>query len=48
MLFNVLKRMIEREQTDGLREKVDVFYAVGSLSELEYTELIGMLGGGDE
>lgn len=48
MLFNVLKRMIEREQTDGLREKIDVFYAVGSLSETEYTELARMLDGGDE
>ena len=44
MLYRVLKRMIERGQTDGLAEKIDIFYAAGKLTEAEYTELTGMLG----
>lgn len=43
MLYNVIKRMIERNQTDGLREKLDVFFAVGSLTQNEYAELADML-----
>ena len=44
MLYRVLKHMIERGQTKGLSEKLDVFYAVGKLSEARYTELSDMLG----
>lgn len=43
MLYRILKRMIERGQTDGLEEKLDVFYASGRLIQVEYDELIGML-----
>ena len=43
MLYRTLKRMIERGQTAGLEEKLDIFFAVGKLSEAEYTELMGML-----
>lgn len=43
MLYRVLKRMIENGQTDGIEEKIDVFFATGKLSEPEYTELVGML-----
>lgn len=43
MLYTVIKRMIERGQTDGLREKIDVFFAVGSLTEAQYTELVALL-----
>lgn len=43
MLYRTLKRMIERGQTDGIEEKMDIFYAAGKLSEAEYSELIGML-----
>ena len=45
MLYRVCKRLIELEQTDGLAEKIDVFYATGKLTEAEYTELTAMLGG---
>lgn len=45
MLYRTLKRMIERGQTDGLEEKIDVFYALGKLSKAEYDELIQMLHG---
>ena len=44
MLYRVLKRMIERGQTEGLSEKLDVFYAAGKLSEAQYTELSDKLG----
>lgn len=43
MLFRTLKRMIEREQTDGIEEKIDVFYAAGKLTDEEYNELMAML-----
>ena len=43
MLYRTLKRMIERCQTDGMEEKIEIFFAVGKLTEAEYTELIDML-----
>lgn len=42
-LYNTLRRMIELGQTDGLAEKIDIFYAVGSLSSEDYKELRAML-----
>lgn len=48
MLYRVLKKLIENKQTDGLSEKIDVFYATGKLTEAEYVELIGMLPTGTE
>lgn len=35
--------MIERGQTAGMEEKLDIFYAADKLTEAEYTELTGML-----
>jgi len=43
MLFEVLKRMIERGDTEGLREKIDVFFAAGRLDSEEYTKLTDLL-----
>ena len=43
MLYRILKRMIERGNTEGLAEKIDIFFAVGKLTEAEYTELMDML-----
>lgn len=43
MLYRTLKRMIERGQTDGMEEKIDIFFAAGKLTEAEYTELMDML-----
>lgn len=43
MLYRTLKRMIERGQTDGLEDKLDIFFAVGKLTEAEYNELLGLL-----
>jgi hypothetical protein len=46
MLFIVLKALIAQGQTEGLREKIDVFYAYGRLTEAEYLELISLLESG--
>ena len=43
MLYRTLKRMIERGQTEGLEEKLDIFFAAGKLTQAEYTELMAML-----
>jgi hypothetical protein len=43
MLYRVLMRMIERGQTEGLLEKIDVFYAAGKLSQSEYESLLEAL-----
>jgi len=43
MLYRTLKRMIERGNTDGIEEKLDIFFAAGKLSEAEYNELISLL-----
>ena len=43
MLYRTLKRMIERGQTDGLEEKIDIFFAANKLTESEYEELVAML-----
>ena len=44
MLYRTLKRMIERGQTSGMAEKLDIFFAANKLTEAEYLELVGMLG----
>ena len=43
VLYRTLKRMIERGRTDGLEDKLDIFFAAGKLTEEEYQELIDML-----
>lgn len=43
MLYKILVRMIERGQTEGLTEKIDIFFATGKLTGKEYQELLGML-----
>lgn len=44
MLYRTLKRLIEKGQTEGLEEKIDIFFAAGKLTEAEYNELIALLG----
>ena len=44
MLYRTLKRMIERGQTAGMADKLDIFYAADKLTQTEYTELTGLLG----
>lgn len=43
MLYRTLKRMIERGQTAGMAEKLDIFFAADKLTEAEYAELTAML-----
>ncbi len=43
MLFRMIKRLIELGQTEGLAEKVDVFFAAGKLTEQEYLEILDLL-----
>lgn len=43
MLYRTLKRMIERGQTDGIEEKLDIFYAANKITEAEYAELLEMI-----
>lgn len=43
MLYQVLERMIAQGKTTGLREKIDVFYAVGSITEEQYTMLVAQM-----
>lgn len=43
MLYRTLKRMIERGQTAGMAEKLDIFFAADKLSGAEYTELTELL-----
>ena len=45
MLYRICKRLIERGQTAGLAEKIDVFYALGRITEAEYKELTELLEG---
>lgn len=45
MLYRTLKRMIERGNTDGMAEKLDIFFAANKLNEAEYQELTAMLEG---
>ena len=43
MLDRTLKRMIERGNTTGMAEKLDIFFAADKLTQAEYTELTTML-----
>ena len=42
-LDRVLKNMILKGKTEGLEEKIDVFYAAGKLTDEEYEELMTLL-----
>ena len=43
VLYRTCKRMIERGSTDGLAEKIDIFYAANTLTDEQYAELTEML-----
>lgn len=44
MLYRTLKRMIERGQTAGMADKLDIFFAADKITEAEYAELTALLG----
>lgn len=43
MLYRMLKRLIELGKTEGLEERIDVFFAAGKITEDQYNELIELL-----
>lgn len=43
MLYRTLKRMIERGNTEGMEEKLDIFYAADKITTSQYKELVAML-----
>ena len=43
MLYRVIKRVIEKGQTEGLAEKIDVLWIAGKISKEEYDELVALL-----
>ncbi len=43
MLYRIIKRLIENNETDGLAEKIDIFYAANKITAEEYEELTGLL-----
>lgn len=43
MTYKLCKKLIELGRTAGLADKLDVYFAVGRLTEEEYTDLMGML-----
>ena len=48
MLYQILERMIARKNTVGLQEKLDVFFAVNRLTEMEYQALTALLAEGED
>lgn len=44
MLYRTLKKLIQTGKTEGLAEKLDVYFALGRLTEAEYSELMALLG----
>ena len=43
MLYRILKNMINRGNTDGLADSIDVIYAAGKLTEEQGHELVNLL-----
>lgn len=48
MTYNLCKRLIEAGRTNNMQEKLDVFFAVGRITDEQYIELTGMLMPADE
>ena len=38
MLSKVIRSLIQKGETEGMREKIDIFYAASRLTDKEYTE----------
>lgn len=43
MLYRTLIALIKKGATDGLEEKIDIFFAAGKITEEEYTSLLSAL-----
>lgn len=42
-IYKMAKALIAKGKTEGLREKLDVFFMNGTITEEQYNELIGLL-----
>lgn len=47
MLYRTLRRMIERGNTAGMQEKLDIFLAADRITTEEYNELTALLVGAE-
>lgn len=45
MIYLLCKKLIQLQKTEGLIEKVDVYYLANRITREEYEELIQLLGG---
>ena len=43
MLYNILVSLIQKERTNNLREKIDIFFAADRITEEQYNALVEML-----
>ena len=43
MIYRVIKQLITLGRTDGLRDKIDVLFVAGSLTDEQYQELVALL-----
>lgn len=43
MTYRLCKKLIEAGRTDNMLSKLDLFFAVGRITDDEYIELTGML-----
>lgn len=43
MVYRMMLKMIEKGQTAGLREKAEVLYVAGSLTDEQFNEIIALL-----
>ena len=48
MTYTLCKRLIEAGRTDNMLNKLDIFFAVGRITDDEYIELTSMLIPADE
>lgn len=48
MAYALCKKLIALGRTEGLSDKLDVYFAAGRLTAEEYRELMGLLSGGDD
>ena len=43
MIYRVIKQLITLGRTDGIRDKIDVLFVAGSLTDEQYQELVALL-----
>lgn len=46
-LYRTLLALIKKGKTEGLAEKIDIFFAVGKITEEQYNALTEMLSKGE-